>query len=122
MARFNGRRRGTKYGNVHTVYAGVRYDSKSEAKHAEYLDYMVETGEVRWWLRQVPVWLTPDDKYVMDFLVCLEDGTVCGHEVKGVETSTWLRKKKLWKKYGNFDLYVIRNGREAECISPECAP
>lgn len=102
-------KRGNKYGvspKELRTYNGVVYHSKAEMRDATWLDVLRAAGMVRWWLRQVRVPLG-DDALVIDFLVCDNNGTVYAYERKGYETSVWKRKKKLWRKYGPFDLRVV---------------
>ena len=58
------------------------YDSKREAEYASELQRQKQAGVVVDWLEQVPIKL-PGCKYVVDFLVFYEDGSVRMVEVKG---------------------------------------
>ena len=104
---------------VPTVVDGVRYDSKSEANRAATLELLRKAGEVRWWLRQVTVRLgCPENRYRVDFVVCLKDGRVHAEDVKAIETREFRRQKGLWKAYGPFPLHVVRR-KTVEIIEPE---
>jgi hypothetical protein len=110
-----------KYGAKKTEYGGATYDSKGEAAYAARLDLLKRAGRVRWWLRQVPIMIGEpgvDKPFRVDFVVCVEDGSVEAHEYKGVETAQFKRQKKQWAKRGPFPLHVI-SGKKVEVIEPE---
>lgn len=112
-----------RYGNVakRTEYKGIKYDSQLEASYACELDVEQQQGRIRWVLRQVAIPLGPDFRTRVDFVVgerlCEYDylAKVTAHEVKGVETREFAKVRKLWPKYGPFDLIVIKRG-EVEII------
>ena len=109
-----------KYGAKKTEYGGATYDSKTEAAHARRLDLLKQAGQIRWWLRQVPVMIGEpgvDKPYRVDFVVCEADGSVHAEEVKGVETPQFKRQKRQWAKRGPFPLHVI-SGKKVEVIEP----
>lgn len=83
-----------KYGNVITTVDGIRFDSKREARYYEQLKLRQQSGEVHFWLRQVPMHLPGGTKYVLDFLVFLRDGSVDFVDVKGRETKEFRIKKR----------------------------
>ena len=76
-----------KYNANPTRYRGWRFDSRFEAEYAKTLDSLKGNKMVLWWLRQVPIDLTEDDRYRVDFIVCYSDGTLEAVEIKGVETA-----------------------------------
>jgi hypothetical protein len=106
----------SKYRNVPTVYAGVRYDSKGEATRARELDTAAQVGLIRFWVRQPTFRLgVPENIYRADFLVVgLDDVWV--EDVKGAETAKFRRDKKLWAAYGPCRLVVVRGGVGTEII------
>lgn len=83
-----------KYGNTITTVDGIRFDSKKEAAYYEQLKLRQRGGEVRFWLRQVPVHLPGGTKYVLDFVVFLKTGEVQFVDVKGRETKEFRIKKR----------------------------
>ena len=112
--------RTNKYGAKKTEYGGCVYDSKGEAAHARRLDLLKGAGEVRWWLRQVPVMIGEpgvDKPYRVDFVVCNADGSVHAEEYKGAETPQFKRQKRQWAKRGPFPLHVF-SGKKVEVIEP----
>lgn len=105
-----------KYNAKPTVYRGWRFDSKAEAQYARELDERKESGEVYTWLRQTSFDLGEDTRYRADFLVIEGDGTIYAVDVKGMETASFKRIKKLWKKYGEFPLRIIKKGKLVETL------
>lgn len=128
----------SKYRAKRTGYNGVMYASKAEAERAKALDEYCMAGRHKgcFWTRQ-PVFHLGcwENKYVADFLVT--NGLALDYEqkfrdvlvvdihaedVKGFETAKFKRDKKLWKKYGPFPLWIIKNGKVVELIVPESHP
>lgn len=105
-----------KYNAQPTRYRGWRFDSKAEAEYAKRLDALQGGGSVLWWLRQVAIDLTEDDRYRVDFLVCYSDGELVAVEVKGVETDAFRRTRRLWLKYGPFPLKIIKKNRIVDTL------
>jgi hypothetical protein len=83
-----------KYGNQITTVDGIRFDSKREARYYEQLKLRRAAGEVRFWLRQVPVHLPGGTKYVLDFVVFLTSGDCQFVDVKGRETKEFRIKRR----------------------------
>lgn len=85
-----------KYHNEPTTVDGIRFDSKREARYYEQLKIRKSTGEVAYWLRQVPVHLPGGTKYVVDFLVFFTDVDRAPEyvDVKGRETPVFRLKKR----------------------------
>ena len=102
-----------KFGAKRTVYKGISYDSKREAKHAADLDLLILAGKVNKWERQHKIVLDVKGEHVcnyfIDFKVFLADGSIEYHEVKGAETALWRQKWKLTKiLYPDFNLIIIK--------------
>ena len=113
--RLNAPRR-NKYNAKPTVYKGRKYDSKAEATYAKLLDKMQDKGIVHLWLRQISFDLGEDTRYRADFFVIETNGDFYAVDVKGYESSSWKRIRKLWAKYGIMPLHVVKNGRLYEII------
>ena len=114
MIRVGGHKTKNKYHAVQTEYRGIRYASRSEAGRAEVLDLLLRSGDVRWWLRQVPIYIGEpgvDRPFRVDFLVCEKCGLVHAEDVKGVETWSFRRHVKQWLNRGPFPLHVIYSDR-----------
>ena len=111
--------RASKYGNRITEYAGVKYHSKAEATRAERLDWMKRVGLIAGWRRQPRYTLgVPENLYIGDFEVTNNDGSVHTEDVKGAITPKFARDKRLWRAYGPHPLYVLRNGKTVEIVTP----
>lgn len=85
-----------KYHNNPTTVDGIRFDSKKEARYYEQLKIRVATGEVHYFLMQVPLRLPGGTKYVVDFQVFFtEPGRREEYiDVKGRETQVFRLKKR----------------------------
>jgi len=108
--------RRNKFNAKPTVYRGWRFDSKMEAEYAKDLDRLVGAKMILWWLRQVPIDLTEDDRYRVDFMVCHADGLLEAIEIKGMETEAFRRIRRLWLKYGPMPLKVVKKNRTTETL------
>lgn len=108
-----------KYRNTPTIYNGVRYDSKAEAKRAGELDVMLRSSLIRGWTRQTRFFLgDPDSVYVCDFLVFGLAGIAWAEDVKGVRTPKFNADVRRWRRYGPCDLRIIgKTG--TEIVTPD---
>jgi hypothetical protein len=84
----------SKYGAVPTVVDGIRFDSKREARYYEQLKLRVVSGEVRYFLRQVPIHLPGGTRLVIDFLEFHASGEARYVDVKGRETDAFKIKRR----------------------------
>ena len=83
-----------KYKAKRTDVDGFKFDSKKEAAYYVALKARVQSGEVVFFLRQVPFHLPGNVKYVCDFLEFHADGTCHFTDVKGMRTQAYIRNKK----------------------------
>jgi hypothetical protein len=83
-----------KFRAVLTQRDGQTFHSKKEAEFYDGLVLLRERGEVVFFLRQVPFHLPGGVKYIVDFQVFWDDGTVSFIDVKGVRTRAYVRNKK----------------------------
>lgn len=84
-----------KFHNHPTTVDGIRFDSRKEARYYEQLKIRQATGEVSYWLMQVPIRLPGGTKYVVDFQVHFTDGRAPEYvDVKGRETQVFRLKKR----------------------------
>ena len=81
-----------------TWFDYMRFQSKKEAKHYRELKLRVLAGEVRYFLRQVPIHL-PGMIYRVDFQEFHADGSVHYVDVKGYATPEFLKKKRRVEQY-----------------------
>lgn len=88
--------RPNKYHNNPTTVDGIRFDSKKEARYYEQLKIRQATGEVKYFLMQVPLRLPGGSKYVVDFQVFFADPARAPEyiDVKGRETQVFRLKKR----------------------------
>jgi hypothetical protein len=84
-----------KFSAKATTVNEIRFSSKKEAAYYKNLLYLVQAGEVIFFLRQVPLDLGGGTKYLVDFLEFHSDGTVHFVDVKGFKTPTYILKKKI---------------------------
>ena len=84
-----------KFNAVKTELDGINFDSKKEAKYYIELKLRIKSGEVIFFLRQVPFDLPGKVKYRIDFQEFHSDGTVHFVDVKGKKTDMYIAKKKI---------------------------
>lgn len=58
--------------------------------------------------RQVKIELAEFVTYVADFVAMTPEGKKIVWEAKGAETAAWKRVKKAWKKYGPYEMRVVK--------------
>ena len=73
---------------------GIKFASKAEARFYGDLKLRQMAGEVLFFLRQVPIHLPGNVRYVLDFMVFEATGDVRCIDVKGCITPMYLLKKK----------------------------
>ena len=109
------------------TYNGVLYASKAEAIRAQELDLLVRADTVQFWIAQPLFRLgCPENTYRPDFLIIpIEDYGAANYpwveDVKGFETQSFKRHKRLWKAYGPCELRILKRkgkGWTTEVISP----
>lgn len=103
--------RRSKYGNRRTEYGGRTYDSALEAGCAAHLDALARLGFVVGWVAQPRYRLAAGVVYVADFSVSYSHGAPRVLDAKGVLTSVFKIKRKLFEgQYGPLD--VVRRWQE----------
>lgn len=110
----------TKYGAKKTEVDGISFDSKLEARYYLHLKEKKRNGDIRHFTLQPSYLLQEafkDDtgqsirkiEYIADFLITHNDGKVEVVDVKGMETSDFRIKKKMFLyKYPHLKLSVIK--------------
>ena len=90
-----------KYHNKWTEYNGVKYQSKKEANYACELDLRLKAKDIKMWERQIPFHVAINGKkigkYMLDFKVINNDGSVEYIDVKGMKSGVPYQMFK-WKK------------------------
>ena len=71
-----------------------KFASRKEARRYRELRLLEKSGELLFFLRQVPFHLPANVKYVCDFLCFWQDDTVTIEDVKGIKTPLYVLKKK----------------------------
>ena len=84
-----------KFRAVRCEYDGIKFASKKEGKRYLELKLLQKSGEVIFFLRQVPIHLSASVKYVCDYLIFWASGNVTFEDVKGMVTPMYLAKKKM---------------------------
>jgi hypothetical protein len=89
-----------KFNAIRTERDGIKFDSKKEATYYDKLVLAQQTGELVFFLRQVPFHLDAGAKMVVDFVEFWADGEVRVVDVKGYATPMYkLKKKQVEARY-----------------------
>jgi hypothetical protein len=97
-----------KYGNHIVRVDGIRFDSKREANYYKYLKHQREKGEIKYFLRQVPIHLPGGTKLVVDFMVMGADGAVEYIDAKGRETPVFrLKHREVRHHYPDIRIRLV---------------
>lgn len=91
-----------KFGAVSCERDEKKFPSRLERRYYDQLKIRQASGEVVFFLRQIPFDLPGGVKYVCDFQVFLNDGTVEFIDTKGRDTQMSLAKRKMVE-----DLYPV---------------
>ena len=109
------------------TYNGVLYASKAESIRAQELDLLIRSGDVKFWIGQPLFRLgCAENTYRPDFLIIPNEDYGAANcpwveDVKGFETQSFKRHKRLWKAYGPCELRVLKrkgSGWTTEIVSP----
>ena len=85
-----------KFNAIRTERNGFKFPSKKEAEYYDMLCMLRDTtGDVLFFLMQVPFHLPGNVKYVCDFQIFYKTGYVQFIDVKGVRTPQYKAKKKM---------------------------
>jgi hypothetical protein len=84
-----------KFNAIRLEYDGIKFASKKECNRYKQLKQLQTSGEIAFFLRQVPFHLKGNVKYVCDFVVFWSNGSVTIEDVKGVRTPVYITKKKI---------------------------
>lgn len=84
-----------KYNAKAVIVDGIRFSSKKEAKYYNGLKLAKQSGELSYFLRQVPFDLPSGIKYRVDFVEFWKNGEIRYVDVKGFKTKEYILKKKL---------------------------
>jgi len=84
-----------KFGAKRTETDGIKFSSKKEAAYYQKLQMLKQSGQILFFLRQVPFHLPGGVRYVVDFAIFWADGDVEFIDVKGFKTPEYIAKKKM---------------------------
>lgn len=87
---------------------GIKFASKAEARYYGQLKLRQRAGDVVFFLRQVPVHLPGEVRYVMDFMVFEASGEVRMVDVKGIETESFKAKKRMVEALYPIKIEVVK--------------
>ena len=96
-----------KYRAIVTELDGIKFASKKEARYYGQLKLRVASGQVVFFLRQVPLHLPGGVKYVVDFQEFHADGDVHFVDVKGMETEVFKAKKRMVEAIYPIEIEVV---------------
>lgn len=97
-----------KFNAKPTISDGIRFDSRREAAYYDQLKIMQKVGEVVFFLRQVPIHLPGNVRFVIDFLEFRSDGTVHFIDVKGFEIEQFKIKKRIAESEYPIEIEVVK--------------
>lgn len=97
-----------KFNAKPTVTDGIKFGSKLEAKYYNIIKAKRESGEVLFFLRQIPFHLPGNVVYRADFMLFFSDGSVEIWEIKGFPTPEWKIKKKLVESLYPIEIKVFK--------------
>ncbi len=83
----------SKFKNIRCEMDGIGFASKAEMAYYGMLKLRL-CGDVAYFLRQVPIHLPGNVRYVVDFVEFWKDGSVHYVDVKGVETAMFKLKRR----------------------------
>lgn len=84
-----------KYNAIRTEINGIKFPSKKEAAYYQQLLLAKKSGDLLFFLRQVPFHLDGGVKYLCDFMEFWKNGEIRFVDTKGVKTSMYIVKRKL---------------------------
>jgi len=97
-----GRRPRHKFGAIPCERDGKKFPSKLERSYYDKLLILQKTGEVLFFLRQIPFDLPGKVRYVCDFQVFYANGEISFIDTKGKDTALSQAKRKMVE-----DLYPV---------------
>lgn len=86
----------------------MRFDSRKEAAYYGKLKILQKSGELVFFLRQVPFHLPGNVTYKCDFMEFWKDGTIRFTDVKGFETKDFIMKKKMVEDLYPIEIMVVK--------------
>jgi hypothetical protein len=97
-----------KFKAVRCELDGIKFPSKLEANFYLNLKLRQKSGEVIFFLRQVPFWCGGGVKYIVDFQIFLADGTVEFVDTKGMDTPLSIAKRKIVENLYPIEIKIVK--------------
>lgn len=97
-----------KFGAVKCERDQKKFPSRLERRYYDQLKVRQESGEVIFFLRQVPFDLPGGVRYVCDFQVFLADGTVEFIDTKGRDTQMSIAKRKIVEDLYPLEIKIVK--------------
>jgi hypothetical protein len=92
---------------IKTIVNGILYHSKKEAKFAMNLELLKQTGNIKFYLRQIGFDLPGHSRHFIDFLVFYNDGTYKFIEVKGRDLPMGKLKRKQVEELYKIKIEIV---------------
>jgi uncharacterized protein DUF1064 len=89
---------------------GYIFSSQLERDYYEYLMKLKRNGEIYFILRQTAFHLSPEVKYLVDFMIFWNNGEVTFEDTKGILTKDFILKKKLVEDRFDIQIKIIKRG------------
>jgi|ERR1700684_1387270 len=102
------KRFGHKFKSKPIVEDCHHFPSTLEWKYFKHLQLLQKSGEVVFFLRQVPFHLPGGVKYVVDYQVFYSDGRCSFVDIKGFETSEFKIKQKIVQDLYPVEIEIIK--------------
>jgi hypothetical protein len=97
-----------KYGAIKCQRDGIKFRSRLERAYYDQLLLRQKSGEVLFFLMEVPFALPGNTKHLIDFQIFLADGTVEFVECKGKDLPMGILKRKQVEDLYPIEIKVIR--------------
>ena len=99
----------SKYNNKHCKSSdGYNFHSKLERDYYEYLMQLKKNGDIYLILRQTAFHLSPNIKYMVDFMIFWNNGEVTFEDTKGIMTNEFIMKKKLVEDKFDIEIKIVK--------------
>lgn len=99
----------SKYKSVITEADGIKFHSKLEAAFYNRLKKEKELGLIKYFLRQTPIHLPANIKYLIDFLVIDNENHPHFLDIKGFLTNTSKMKIKMAEDIYDIEIKLIKS-------------
>ena len=96
-----------KYNAKQTIVDGIKFPSQKEADWYQKLKCYRKEGQIKYFLRQTPIHLPGNIKYLADFTVVYFDNTIEYIDVKGHDTPISILKRKQVKELYGIEIKIV---------------